>query len=274
MNRFLKLSFLLLVFTTRPCWSDVLSTPTPSKLSLLAKPTATEIPSFSLDDEKKRLEVERIQLENDRLKLEMEKLKYEATKTVQNSKTDEDRKKEKETFVAEVSKKAEALAKDNKEKDNVLVFDFVNSEVWYKAVRYSVHHWYELAEDQKWNMKRRLDRVNADGDERHRYTFRNVSLLRYYARPRGILTIEAPVTADDFHILTPEGISFDSTTGDIRNVYQSVYFKYNGEGHRDDLKLLRYKHNEDWLAFSDEMEFGFGKDGKIAEIRYGVLGEH
>src|SRR5258708_814966 len=131
MKWFLKLSCFLWILTASPCWPGALSTPTPAQTSVAPSPTPSEIPSSYLDDEKKRLELERIQLENDRLKLEMEKLKYEATKTVQNSKSDSDVKKEKEMFVEEVSKKAEATAKENKDKENVLVFDFVNSEVWY-----------------------------------------------------------------------------------------------------------------------------------------------
>jgi hypothetical protein len=60
----------------------------------------------------------------------------------------------------------------------------------------------------------------------------------------------------------------------VRNACQSVFFKYVGEGHRGKLKILKYNHPEDFLSFSDKLEFAFDKEGKLTEIRYGVLDEN
>ena len=74
--------------------------------------------------------------------------------------------------------------------------------------------------------------------------------------------------------MTPEGITFDSSVGDVRNAFQNAYFSYEGEDHENKLKILKYVHSQDVLTFSDRLEFAFDKEGKLVNIRYGVLDEH
>ena len=85
--------------------------------------------------------------------------------------------------------------------------------------------------------------------------------------------MEAPQKAGDFQVMTPEGISFDSTDGDARNAFQGLYFNYDGQSDKDGLNYIKYKHSRG-LAFDDLLEVYFNKPGKIVRLRYGVLGEH
>lgn len=235
-----------------------------------ASPTPTVPMTF--EQEKEKLELERIELENEKLQFEMDKLKAQATKT-----TVDDRKNSKEEtalFQQKLSDKAEALAKDNKDKANLLILDLVNNEVWNKGIRYNLFNIQSMAEEQKIPVKKYLDKRDLNGDERNRYVIRNISLLRYNGRTRGILTVKAPALDEDFRVLTLDNISFDSTIGEVRDAYHNEYFVYDGEGHADKLKWLRYTYSRGLLDFSDKLEFGFDKDGKFLEIRYGVLDEN
>ena len=243
--------------------------PTNSSISIYSPtPTAT----FSYEEAKKKLELERLELENEKLKFEMEKLKALATKTTTEDKKDD--KKEMVLYQQKCSEKAESLAKDNKDKANLLILDFVNGEAWSKGVRYHLYDIYSMAEDQKIEFKKYLDKRDMTGDDRNRYVIRNVSLLRYNQRSRGILTLKAPVKDEDYRVLSVDGVTFDSAIGDVRSAHQNIYFNYEGEGHRDKLKLLKYKFSQDFFTFSDKLEYGFDKDGKLLEIRFGVLDEN
>lgn len=72
--------------------------------------------------------------------------------------------------------------------------------------------------------------------------------------------------------MTPDGVTFDSSVGDVRNAFQSIYFAYDGQEDRDGLKVIRYVHGRG-LSFSDKLEILLDKEGKIKVIRYGVLDE-
>ena len=97
-------------------------------------PTPTALTASDLELAKKQLEIEQLQLENDKLKLEIEKLKFQLSQTpvpgnqasIQN---DGSKKEEKEDiYLADESKKAQDLAQQNKDADDLLVVDFVNAE--------------------------------------------------------------------------------------------------------------------------------------------------
>lgn len=231
-----------------------------------------------LELEKKQLEVERLQLENDKLKLEMEKLKFQASVTPGPGKSSGDQgnttnKKEQEAFfLADASKKAQDLAEKNKDAADLAVLDLVNAEAWYKGVRYGLHDLFTLAEDQKWPFTKKVDGRKSTGIARYLYRVKNFSLLRYEDRDRGIVEFDPPQKEGDLKILTPEGITFDSSVGDVRNAFQSIYFTYDGQENRDGLKVIRYVHGRG-LSFSDKMEVLIDKDGKIKALRYGVLDE-
>ena len=231
-------------------------------------PTAT----FSYEEGKKKLELERLELENEKLKFEIEKLKAQTTKTTTEEKKND--KKEMMMYQEKCSEKAEGLAKDNKDKANLLILDLVNGEAWNKGVRYHLNDIYSMAEDQKIEFKKYLDKRDMNGDDRNRYVIRNVSLLRYNQRSRVILTFKAPVKDEDYRVLSIDGVSFASSIGDIRSAHQNIYFNYEGEGNRDKLKLLKYKFAKDFFSFSDKLEYGFDKDGKLLEIKFGVLDEN
>lgn len=260
--------FMMLICLSRLWADDVSLNPTPA-------PTLT---SSGLDLEKKQLEVERLQLENEKLKLEMEKMKFQSTQTpgAGNSNENHDsgsQKAEKQAaYLADESKKAQDLALQKKDDADLLVVDFGNAEVWYKGVRYALHDLYTLAMDQKWPMSKRVEERNSSGMARNLYQIKNLSLLRYEDKKRGIIKMDSPQKEGDLKILTPDGITFDSSAGDVRNGFHNVYFNYDGQDSRNDLKVIRYSHGRG-LDFSDNLEVLIDKDGKIKSIRYGVLDE-
>ncbi len=269
MNRFLKVIFsiALLVFGTKCALVEAAP----------ATGEASPTPTLTLEQEKKDLELEKLQLENEKLKLELERAKLQAAPTGEPEQKGDDKDKEEkeravDAFQTSMSQKAEALAKENKDKENVVVLDLVNSEMWCKGVRYSVHEMNDIAEDNRWKIDKRLDELDPGGDSRNLYRLRNISLLRYDTRKRGILEITAPVQEDDFQFLTPEGVSFTSGIGDVRNAYQSLYFAFDGENHENRHVILKYIHKVEW-NFSDRLNFDFDRDGKLVKIRYGVLDE-
>jgi len=199
-------------------------TPAPT-VSLKSSTTPT------LLEEKQRLELERLQLENDKLKLEMEKQKFEMEKAKRQNTglSNEDKIKIIENEKLEISKKAENLAGANKDKENILILDFVNSEIWNDGIRYSIHELQDLAEDHHWNVIRRIDQKSSSGDPRYLSRIKNISLLKYAGQKRGILTVRPPVKNEDFQMLTPEGATLQSSIGEIRNSYNNKYFSYDGE---------------------------------------------
>lgn len=276
------LVFCVLIFWgTQLLWADEALTPSPTFLPTPVKVTRpkmrlTPTPTESLEYEKQQLEIERLKLENERLKLELEKMSLQATQTVVVEKKDtkEQEKEEMESSLRQQSEKATSLAKENKDKENLLILDFVHGEAWHRGTQYSVHGIYDMAEDEKLKMKKYLDKRDMNGDERNYYIIQNLSLLRYRQRPRGIFSLKAPARDTDFHILTVEGVSFDSTMSDVRNAYGNGFFKYDGESNQDKLKFLKYKYSGDFFTWPDKLEFGFDKDGKLMEIRYGVLDEN
>jgi hypothetical protein len=241
-------------------------------------PTDEPTPSapVSTQIEQEKLEIEKLKLENEKMQLEMEKMTLQATQTavpVQTSPTPKgDVKEDVKVYQSEASQKAEELAKANKDKENLLVLDLVNGEVWNKGIRYNIHELYTLAEDRGWKMTKSLNERDVAGHARTLYKFRNTSLLKYENRDMGIFKVTAPSGTDDFDFLTPDGISFSSSTGDVRNAFQSMYFTYDREEHQGRFNVLRYNHSRG-LAFSDKLEVGFDRDGKMAELRYGVLDE-
>jgi hypothetical protein len=250
-------------------WADDTSVnPTPI-------PTLT---SSGLELEKNQLEIEKLQLENEKLKLEMDKMKFQATLTPgpgsSNENHDNDAKKDEKiaAYLDDESQKTKDLATQNKDKDDLLIVDFANAESWYKGVPYTLHNLHTLAMDQKWSMSKRVEERNSAGIARNMYQIKNLSLLRYEDKDRGIVKIDSPQKEGDLKILTPEGISFDSSVGDVRSVFQNLYFKYEGQDNRDGLKIIRYEHGRG-LGFSDKLEVWIDKEGKIKTIRFGVLDE-
>jgi hypothetical protein len=260
---------LMTFFSPGLLWADDASDkPTPV-------PTLT---ASGLELEKNQLEIEKLQLENEKLKLEMDKMKFQATLTPysgnSNENHDSDAKKDEKiaAYLDEQSKKAHDLATQNKDKEDLLIVDFVNAEGWYKGVPYALHDLNGLGLDQKWPLSKRVEERNAAGIARNLYQIKNIALLRYEDKERGILKMDSPQKEGDLKILTPEGISFDSSVGDVRGAFQNIYFKYEGQDNRNGLKVIRYEHGRG-LDFSDKLEILIDKDGKIKTIRFGVLDE-
>ena len=257
----------------QPLFAQPIPTPmsTPKAKSIGKAKVTKDDSELSYEQQKKKLELERLDLENEKLKLEMERVKLQGKSRDETAKVDE--KKELKILTQQATEKAETLAKKNKKKANLLVMDFVNSEFWYKGIRYNVHDIYSMADDLKIPVKKRLDKRDFGGDPRFKYFIQNMSLLRYTQRNRGILTVKAPAGEGEFDFFSIEGVSFKSNIGDVRNAYQNAYYKYNGEGDRDKYKVLKYVHSRD-LDFADKLEFAFDKEGKLMEFRYGVLDEN
>lgn len=239
--------------------------------------TPTMTPTFestmaALEAEKKKLEIERIELENEKLKMEMEKTKIQETPVLSGDDLKAQEKKQLADYQETLEKKSENLAKENKDKEDLLVLDFVDAEVWFKGVKYSINEWDILTDDQKWKARKYMDKRDPWGNERNVCAVHNASLMKYVNRSRGIFTV-GPITKEgDFHFLTPEGISFESSEGDVRNAYQGLYFKINGEHREKELKIVKFKHSNG--DFDDKLEIGFNKDGKLTQIRFGVLDEN
>jgi hypothetical protein len=270
MFRVLSRTFLLMMVSCLGClWADDTSVnPTPA-------PTLT---SSGLELEKTKLEIEKLQLENEKLKLEMDKMRFQATLTPGSGNSSENhdngpKKDEKiAAYLEDETKKAQELAAQNKDKDDLLIVDFVNAEGWYKGVRYGLHDFYTLAADRKWAISKKVDERKSTGVARNLYGIKNFSLLRYEDKDRGIIEMTPPLKEGDLRILTSEGISFDSSADDVRNAFQNIYFKYEGQDSRDGFKVIRYEHGRG-LSFSDKLEVWIDIEGKIKTIRFGVLDE-
>jgi hypothetical protein len=240
-----------------------------------AIPAAFETPSAASPQE---MELEKLRLEKEKLELEVEKLKLEATvgpststKEVKRSKAD--KRDDLEKFQSGYSTQAQALAQRHKDEADLLVVDFVNSELWYKGTRYGIHEWDALAANQGWKVSASLDGRDSSGHARNLHGYRNVSLLRYEGRKRGVLILKAPMGERDFRILTPEGLSFASVQEDVRNTLKNEYFDFDAQKRNKKGVALRYVHKLNW-QFDDKIEISFDKDGKMTDIRYGVLDEH
>lgn len=240
-----------------------------------AIPAAFETPSVASPQE---MELEKLRLEKEKLGLEVEKLKLEAavghsttTKEVKRSKTE--KREDLEKFQSDYSAQAQALAQQHKDEADILVGDFVNSELWYKGTRYGMNEWESLAGNQGWKVSTSLDSRDPGGHARKLRSYRNVSLLRYESRERGILVFKAPANEGDFRLLTPENLSFASAQEDVRNSFKNEYFKFDKQKRNKNGIVLRYVHNSS-LQFDDKIEISFDKAGKMNGIRYGVLDEH
>ncbi len=225
-------------------------------------------------------ELEKLRLQKETLELEVEKLKLQATMTVQSGtegkysprETKEEKNEKIDQFQADYSKKAEDLAKAHRDEEALLVLDLVNGEVWHHGTRYGINEWNALVEGRGWKVRKVLDGRDPSGHERNRYSFRNVYLLKYENRSRGVFDLKAGSSADDFNFLTPEGISLKSGQEDVRNAFQNAYFQYDKQYRSKNGVVLRYKHKVKW-NFDDKMEIAFDRDGRMVEIRYGVLDE-
>lgn len=237
-------------------------------------PQSTPSGPISLQIEEDKLEIEKLKLENEKLQLETEKIKLLNAQTPVPAKTlsKEDSKEDLKVYQGEVSKKAGELAKANEDKENTLVLDLVNGEVWNKGVRYNLHELYTLFQDRGWKPTRKMNGRDPSGHPRYLDQYRNISLLRYENRDRGIITVSAPSSPEDFDILTPEGISFASTNGDARNAFQNMYYTYDRQVEEGGLHVLRYSHSRG-LAFDDKLEVFYDKTDKIVKLKYGVLDE-
>lgn len=245
--------------------------------ALAQEPTAT--PTLTLDQQQQSLKMEKLELENERLKFQMEKLQFQATQTAVPAYSSggkaETASKEKETesLKLDSSSKASALAQSGKSQENLLVVDFANAEIWTGGVRYSLYQPESMAEDRHWGIEEQINKIGPDGDRRYLRRLRNLSWLRYEGRKRGIVTFLAPRGTDDFSLVLPEGLSFESGVGDVRNGYPNAYFVLDGERKDGTVRILKFIHRVD-LDFPDKLEFGFDKEGKMVKIRYGVLDEH
>ncbi|HET9869278.1 MAG TPA: hypothetical protein VFR02_02095, partial [bacterium] len=122
-------------------------------------------------------------------------------------------------------------------------------------------------------VKKGLDERLPNGVPRWRYRVANLTLWKYESRDKGILEAAAPQDAGDFRVLTPEGVSFGSDSGEVRDACENAYFKYDGVGENGKYRILKYTHGEG-LAFADKLEFWMDRDGKMQKIRFGTLDEH
>jgi hypothetical protein len=236
------------------------------------------MPTFSdpeLEKERQKLLLERMKLENEKLKFEVEKAKTPTSSspvTVMLEGREEGKEERIKAFQSAISSKAGTLAESVKEQKDVLVFDFVNAELWHHGVRYQLHIFEALGRDLERPIKPKLAGRLADGYPRNRYVMGNVSLLRYQGRDRGVFEWVPPKTSDDFKFLTPEGVDGESSSGTIRNVYQSEYFSFEWQREEGEKTRVRYKHSRG-LNFDDKLEFLMDRGGKILKVRYGVLDE-
>ena len=237
----------------------------------------TAVPSQSTSQE---FELEKMRLENQKLGLEVEKLRLQATVGAASSENEKkqkpsktDKKEALEVFQTEYSKQAQNLAQQHQSETDLLVADFVNSELWYQGTRYGIHEWEALAGNQGWKVSTILNGRDPGGHARNLYGYRNVSLLRYEGRKRGVLILKAPIGEGDFRILTPEGLSFASSPESVRNTLKNEYFDFDAQKRSKKGIALRYVHKLKW-QFDDKIEISFDKDGKMTDIRYGVLDEH
>ena len=266
-----KMTVVLSILLSFGFWKTAYGQATPAPTTSVSTTTSSD-ENASFEAQKHKLELEQLELQNEKVKLEMKQIQSESEMNQAKEKK-ENSKEELAIYQTDESKKAEALAQENKDKADLLVLDLVNAEVWYKGVRYSIHDFYTLGTDQNWKMTKKVDERDPHGYPRWLYQYHNISFLKYENKDRGILTLEAPTKDGDFKMLTVEGISFDSSSDEARNAFQDEYFNYDGQSDKGNLKYLKYKHSRG-LAFDDLLEIYFDKQGKIVRLRYGVLGEN
>lgn len=173
----------------------------------------------------------------------------------------------------ESAQKSEELAKTESGKENLLVLDWVNGEIWNKGARYRISELYNLAIARDWPVEKTLEKRAPDGHARWRWIIRNMSLLRYQNRDRGIFEIRQPAQPNDFEILLTGGFSFQSSANEAKNVLDCPYYLYDGEDDGENGSTIKFKHDRG-LDFDDKLEVFFDSSGKITRLRYGVLDEH
>jgi len=241
--------------------------------------TPTTVSSTAQD-----FELEKLRLEKEKLQLEIEKLKLQsATGAVAPAiqpaqggvwkSAKEAKRAFLDQFLQEYSERAKEVAQQRKDEGDLLVLDFMNAEVWYRGTRYGIHEWEMLVGNQEgWKLGKDVLMRDATGKARVSYECKNVTLLRYDGRKRGILTFLAPASDGDFRMVTPEGLSFESRQEDLRNAFKNEYLEYEGQKRNKGQMTLRYKRKMSW-QFADKLEVRFDVDGKMRELRYGVLDE-
>jgi hypothetical protein len=242
--------------------------------------------------ERMRLENERMKLENDRLKMqiEREKLKAKTAATTKPPKADVKEVQENQPIVVSSPKKyigleigrirseasADSQAKAEEIKDDAtrVVLDFTNGELWYKGVRSSMNDFPELAKREGWKTKTRVEKRRSNGYAKQRTTYKNLSAAKYEMRDKGTFTWTASLEEGALAFDTPEGVSSESSYDEFRNNYENTYFTYEKSKSRDGLTWLFFKHRVDFKNWSEKLQFGFDKEGKLARIDWGILDEN
>jgi hypothetical protein len=234
----------------------------------------------AIQQEKDKIELEKLQLEDAQLKLKLMQAQAQLspvpTATAQPVKLTGDQEKlALEELKETESKKAEVLAKEAKEKTDVFILDFINAEIWYKGNRFSIYDFNNMVLDQNWKLTKKLDERDAGGHARNLFTYQNANLLKYEHRDRGIFFMTMAAQSGDFDFLTTDGVSFRSSSSDVRTLVNNSnrYFVYDSQGWDKDQKILKYRHGEG-LGFNDQVEFWFDKHGTMTKVRFGTLGEH
>ena len=171
------------------------------------------------------------------------------------------------------SKRAHDRSKANKDRENWVVLDWVNGEIWNQGFRFKISQLDGLAQVRKWKIEKTLEKRDPAGHPRWLYKIGNMSLLRYKNREGCIFEIKPPSQPGDFEMETAEGISFQSSGDDLQDAIQNPYFTYEGEQIQENERILKYKHSND-LAFDDKLEVFLDPSGKMIKIRYGILDEH
>ena len=237
----------------------------------------TNTDSFAIQQEKDKIELEKLQLEDAELKLKLMKAQAELspvpTPTAQPSHNSDQDKQVLEDLKLAESKKAEELAKTNEDKADLFILDLVNSEVWYKGVRYSAYEFNNLAADQGWTVAKKVDVRDPQGHARFLYNYQNISMVKYENRDRGVFFMKAPSKPGDMDFITPEGLSFASSNGDVRTNTENGYFVYDSQDEEKNQKVLKYRQGGSLLNFNEQLEFWFDRQGKMTQVRYGVLSE-
>jgi len=237
--------------------------------------TPSTTPTQAVDNfqvEKLQLEIERLKLENQRLQLQIQTLQMAPTPETKVDKSDaEQEKKEVKKLSVEMKYKAEDLAKQNAYDDHMVILDFSNREIWYKGVRAKVDDFARVCSDQKWKEDEKFLKYDMNGDSLTRYRHQNMYLDRYGMQPSGVFVFEAPVSTDDFRFVSPEGVQLESSFSDIRNRFESPYFKFANEDKDKDMKILRFKHGGDLLGFADVVEFWFDSSDHFVKLKWGLL---
>jgi hypothetical protein len=245
-------------------------------------PTALSSDNEAIQKLKEKIELQKLQLEEAELKVKLLKAQQQltpqlatavptSTNTPENI-TDEQKKAALDKFKTEQLKKAQELAKANKDNPNMLVLDTVNAQLWYKGIPYTAYELNRIAEDQAWKGKREVSGRNNWGMPKYLYQYKNSSLLKYDTHDRGILSFKTSDKPEDFQFLTQDGFSFAASSGDIRVNAANPFFSYKSQDEKNGQKILKYGH-DGGLGFNEEIEFYFDRQDKMTMIRYGILGE-